>query len=379
MNPCSRLRPLALIAAAVLLAPAFAFSQSAPQPPPATREEAIARGLEWLKAQQKPDGSWSDPRYPALTALPLWCFAQSEFPGREAILSKAAAFIVACAQEDGGLYRVLPGRGGGLSTYNTAIGLAALGALNDPAHAPVLLKARRFLAAAQHAGDDPNNGGMGYDAKSERPYSDLNNTVWAVEAMKRTEKWEDLRPAGTPKADLNWTALQDYLKRCQNTDAAGPDEAGGFSYRPDESKAGAATNAQGVLVFRSYGSMTYAGMLSLIYANVDRSDPRVKSAFDWSARHWTLEENPGVGSEGLYYFYNILAKTLAAYGRSEFGVKGQEKPVAWKKALTDKLLAVQQPGPVKGQGFWINAAGRWQEADPVLVTAYSILALQYAR
>ncbi len=388
------------IAAAILLASSFTLCQAAPpaaptaapvaaavvtappvavQPQPASGAEAIQRGLEWLQAQQKPDGSWSDASYPALTALPLWCFAQSDFKGREAIIKKALAFIESCAQEDGGIYRNLPGRGGGLSNYNTAICLAALSALNDPSLTPLLLKARRFLAAAQNSGDDINSGGMGYDAKSDRPYSDLNNTVWAVEAMRLTEKLEDLRPAGTGKADLNWDAVQKYLARCQNTAAAGPADQGGFSYRPNESKAGVETNAQGVVVFRSYGTMTYAGILSLIYANVDRSDARVKSALDWACHHWTLDENPGVGAEGQYFFYNILAKALAVSGRTELTVSGQEKPLAWRQAVTEKLCSLQQTGPVKGQGYWINNAGRWQESDPVLVTAYVILGLQAAK
>jgi squalene-hopene/tetraprenyl-beta-curcumene cyclase len=351
----------------------------APEPPAATGKEAVQRGLEWLKAQQKPDGSWSDDRYPALTALPLWCFAQSDFPGREAIVKKAVAFILSCVQPDGGMYRNLPGRGGGLSNYNTAICLSALGALNDPALTPTLLKARRFLAAAQYLGDDINSGGMGYDAKSERPYSDLNNTVWAVEAMRLTEKLEDQRPAGTAKADMNWDAVQKYLARCQNGESAGASDQGGFSYRPNESKAGVETNAQGVVVFRSYGTMTYAGILSLIFANVDRSDARVKSALDWACRHWTLDENPGMGAEGQYYFYNILAKALAASGRSELPISGKDKPIVWRQAMTDKLITLQQAGAVKGQGFWINNAGRWQESDPVLVTAYVILGLQAAK
>ncbi len=396
MNPSSRFPT----AAALLLAASFAFPRLAPaatnapatlppapvvappatpQPPPATGPEALQRGLEWLKAQQKPDGSWSDNRYPALTALPLWCFAQSDFPGREAIIKKAVDFLLTCSQDDGGFYRNLPGRGGGLSNYNTAICLSALGTLNDPALTPVLLKARRFLAAAQYLGDDINSGGMGYDAKSERPYSDLNNTVWTVEAMRLTEKLEDLRPANTSKADLNWDAVQKYLARCQNSETSGPSDQGGFSYRPNESKAGVQTNAQGVVVFRSYGTMTYAGVLSMIYANMDRSDVRVKSALDWASRHWTLEENPGMGAEGQYYFYSILAKALASSGRSDVPVPGKDKPLAWRPALTGKLCSLQQAAPAKGQGFWINNAGRWQESDPVLVTSYVILGLQAAK
>jgi squalene-hopene/tetraprenyl-beta-curcumene cyclase len=356
--------------------PAPAVTVPAPEAPPASSQEAVQRALAWLKAQQKPDGSWSDDRYPALTALPVWCFAQSDFPGKDEIIKKAVAFILASRQEDGGFYRVLPGRGGGLSNYNTAICLAALSTLNDPALTPSLLKARRFLAAAQYIGDDINSGGMGYDAKSDRPYSDLNNTIWAVEAMRMSEKLEDLRPAGTARADMNWGEVQKYLARCQNGENAGTNDAGGFSYRPNESKAGVQTNAQGVVVFRSYGTMTYAGVLSLIYANVDRSDSRVKSALDWASKHWTLDENPGMGQEGRYYFYSILAKALAASGRQELKVAGQDKPLVWRRELEAKLAGLQQPGPEKGQGFWVNNAGRWQESDPVLVTCYTVLALQ---
>jgi squalene-hopene/tetraprenyl-beta-curcumene cyclase len=376
---------LLLTAASLLRAQTPATPPAPPPPappaaaavtPPASSQEAVQRGLEWLKAKQKPDGSWSDDRYPALTALPVWCFAQSDFPGKAEIIKKAVAFILSCRQEDGGLYRILPGRGGGLSNYNTAICLAALSAVNDPELAPTLLKARRFLAAAQYIGEDVNSGGMGYDAKSDRPYSDLNNTVWAIEAMRLSEKVEDLRPAGTAKADLNWDAVQKYLARCQNGEAAGHDNAGGFTYRPVESKAGVETNAQGQVVFRSYGTMTYAGILSLIYANIDRSDSRVKSALDWAGKHWTLDENPGMGKEGQYYFYSILAKALSVSGRSELKVEGRDQPLAWRKELADKLASLQKAGEEKGQGFWVNDAGRWQESDPVLVTCYSILALQ---
>jgi len=344
------------------------------------REAAIHAGLAWLESVQKPDGSWSDSRFPALTALPLWAFAQSDYPNREAIIRKAVAFLASCAREDGGIYQVLPGRGGGLSTYNTAICLAALHAVRDPALTPLLLRARRFLAAAQNLEEGPHYGGMGYDAASDRPYADLNNTVWAVEAMRRTESLEDLRPAGETRADMNWEAVRAYLRKVQNTREAGPDHEGGFFYRVDESKAGTETNAQGKVIFRSYGSMTYAGLLSLIYAAVDRQDPRVQSAFDWAVRHWTLDENPGMGAEGLYYFYHILTKALAAYGRPDIPPSGNRStPIPWKEALTDRLLALQKPGPKPGQIYWVNETGRWQESDPVLVTSYTILALQMLR
>jgi squalene-hopene/tetraprenyl-beta-curcumene cyclase len=49
---------------------------------------------------------------------------------------------------------------------------------------------------------------------------------------------------------------------------------------------------------RSYGSMSYAGLLSMIHAQVDKNDPRVKAVIDWLSKNYTHDENPG-RQEGL--------------------------------------------------------------------------------
>jgi squalene-hopene/tetraprenyl-beta-curcumene cyclase len=123
--------------------------------------------------------------------------------------------------------------------------------------------------------------------------------------------------------------------------------------------------------------MTYAGLLSLIYSDVDKNDPRVKSAFDWCAKHWTLNENPGMGSDGLFFFYNVLSKSLAAYGSDRIPASSGQT-INWRAELIKKLLSLQKIDPKTGSGYWINESGRWWEADPVLVTSYSLLALEIA-
>ena len=63
--------------------------------------------------------------------------------------------------------------------------------------------------------------------------------------------------------------------------------------------------------------MTYAGLKSMIYAGVKKDDPRVKAAYEWVQKHYTLDENPGMGGNGLYYYYHTFAKALDAIGDAD--------------------------------------------------------------
>ena len=63
--------------------------------------------------------------------------------------------------------------------------------------------------------------------------------------------------------------------------------------------------------------MTYAGLKSMIYAGLVRDDPRVKAALTYITNHYTLDENPGLGQQGLYYYYHTFAKTMALLGRAD--------------------------------------------------------------
>ncbi len=339
---------------------------------------AIDRALDWLAARQRDNGTWSNEQFPALTALPAWAFIRSEHPERERVVSAAVKALLTSVQPDGGIYREVEGRrGGGLGNYNTAISMTVLHALGDPQLAPVILNARTFVANSQHTGDDIYHGGFGYDAQTMRPYADLMNTMYALEALRYTAEVEELRPAGEPRATIDWEAAAAFISRIQNLENVPPDQEGGFFYKPGESKAGTLETDDGRIVFRSYGSMTYTGLLSLIYAGVDRDDHRVRSAFDWSVRHWSLDENPGMGMEGYFFFFNVLSRSLNAYGADWIPQDGQDA-VNWRRETALRLVRMQRIDPDTGHGFWLNEDGRFWENDPLLVTAYALLALQTA-
>ena len=336
---------------------------------------AIADGLRWLASVQKDNGAWSNAGFPALTALPLEAFLRAKGVSFDAeVPAKALKYVLSCVRDDGGIYRksFIPLKGG-LATYNTAICMVALHYTGDRAYAGVIQKARTFIAGSQRLGDDRYAGGFGYNPDARK--TDMLSTLHAVEAMRLTQGVEDLRPATEKRATLDWAAVSKYITSMQNTPNAGADESGGFHYAPGKSGAGKGTGADGTVYFRSYGSMTYTGLLGLLYAQVTRDDPRIRSAFDWAAKHWSLDENPGLGAQGMYFFYNVLTKALAVYGAPAIPRK-EGDPIDWRSAVVEKLLSLRQRDEETGALYWAYENGRFWENDPMLVTAYTIIALE---
>ncbi|NLB68302.1 MAG: hypothetical protein GX804_01250 [Lentisphaerae bacterium] len=361
-----------LIAATVIVA--FSFIVSFAATPGETAAASISKGARWLVEHQNEDGSFSNPQFPGLSGLALWAVVGSGDAEYSNAVKKGGDFLISKVQPDGGIYSPVPGRqGGGLSTYNTAVCLTAIAATGRDDITEIVLNARTFLANSQLTGDDSFKGGFGYDINSPRPYADLMNTHFVMEAMRRTQSYEDKRPAGQKRADINWKAALDFAERLHN----GPDtgeNAGGFIYSPADAKAGTAKTEgeKEKVVMQSYGSITYAGLLALVYCDLDKTDPRVRSTLDWASKHWTLDENPGVGDQGLYFFYNVISRSMSAVGFDSIPRdKGGE--IKWAEELIVKVSSL-----MKEDGSWVNKNGRFWENDPVLATAYSVLALEFA-
>ncbi|MDX9703650.1 MAG: terpene cyclase/mutase family protein [Candidatus Auribacterota bacterium] len=319
-------------------------------------ERAIEKGLAYLRTTIGKDGSWSD--HPGVTALVLRAFAGAPdtYTKDDGMMHKVAAnYLINLQKQDGSIFdKELP-------SYVTANAIIALVELDSSAYDAVIKKARSFLVGAQfdegegYTPDHEYYGGIGYGSRI-RP--DLSNLQIALEALKAS---------GLPAEDEAWQKAVTFINRCQNysetndQDWAGND--GGFIYLPGESK------VKGT--HQSYGSMTYAGLKSFLHANVDKSDPRVKAAYDWISQHYTVEENPGMGLQGLFYAYHTFAKALYTYA-VDFIVDPDEVKHNWRNDLVEKMVAIQSP-----DGSWVNENNRWWESDKNLCTAYSILALEY--
>jgi squalene-hopene/tetraprenyl-beta-curcumene cyclase len=320
--------------------------------------KAIEKGRAFLLSMQHEDGHWSDPHMPALTALPLWALSATETTSSKAV-SNAVAFVLSTQRPDGGFYVPKPGRGGsGLGNYNTSVCLSALFVSGISPTLP-MLKARKYIASSQLTGDDTMAGGFGYDKLSRRRYADLSNTSYALDAMRRTEGIEEFRKG--ERVDVNWDAA---LKFVESLVAKSGKDAGGAAYNDSNPQAGTVTNKNNKVHLRSYGSMSYAAVLSMCHAQLDKTDPRVRQTLEFCRENWTLDENPRMGSQGLYYYYDILARALSAARVDSIGTHN------WKKELAKKLVSLQRP-----DGSWYNENNRFWESDKVLCTSFAILSL----
>ncbi|MBA4387701.1 MAG: hypothetical protein C0404_06950 [Verrucomicrobia bacterium] len=353
-------------------APAPIPGAGAPAKAELPAEPALNAGLTWLKNNQNADGSWSDRKYPVITALCLLAVERSNHPARTNICDKAARFIASSAQKDGGIYKpAAPGRGGSaLSVHNTAVCMTALHSFDRKTYQQIILKGREFIASSQVSSNSSYVGGFGYDktAGGTLAQADLNNTAWALMAMRATQEIESSRPDGK-RVDINWTAVRGFLQKMQSLDKR-EDSYGGFGYELEPALGRSFLTKTGSSSEHGYGTMTYAGLTAMIYAQVDRNDPRVRAALDWACRHWTLEENPGVSKGGIFCYYNIMAQSLSMFGDTITSESGKTR--RWKRLLVEKLVSTQKPG-----GYWVNSDNQFWEGDPAVVTAYSVMALLY--
>ena len=339
----------------------------------AARLNAIEKAMSFLDGQQAEDGSFSSQAGTAPTAMVVSSMLRNGRDVSHPVVSKALEFLLQNVQADGGIYQEKSTH----RNYETAIAVVALADVGGEKYKKEIAAADKFLRRLQwdeeeqKEEDDMFYGGAGYGSHT-RP--DLSNTSFMVDALKA---------AGAEDDDPDLQKALVFISRCQNHESpanktafatTGPKD-GGFFYTAaagGESKAGVMEgNPQGL---RSYGSMTYAGLKSLLYAGVKKDDSRVQAAMTYLQQHYDLDANPGMGAQGLYYYYHIFGKSLDALGEETFTTADGKKH-DWRAELVSELVERQQEN-----GSWLNTeSDRWMEGDPNLVTSYALLALSYTK
>jgi squalene-hopene/tetraprenyl-beta-curcumene cyclase len=342
-----------------------------------TLEETARRGVGFLmEIGQAEDGSYSKQLGPAITALCTRALLEHGIPLEHPRIQKALRFLESHVQPDGGIYP----KESVLKNYETSVALICFQRANKDRKydetiqsALAFLKGLQFDVAKGHETNSDFYGGVSYDVK-KRP--DLSNTSYFLEALEAAG--EDADSEAVQKALT-------FINRCQNLPSpqnaaewagkVAEEDRGGFIYTAaggGESKAETpSTSENGGL--RSYGSMTYAGLKCFLYAGVDKNDVRVKAALDWIRRNYDVTSNPGMGEQGLYYYYHTFAKALHTMGEPVV-VDAKGESHHWRNDLIQQLTKVQNK-----DGSWTNKTDRWYEGDANLVTAYALLALSYCK
>src|SRR2546421_586322 len=343
----------------------------------------VDKAIDYLKGQQQPDGGWqAGSQPPAITAVVLRAIVQdAKYNADTDFVKKGYDKLLTYQWENGGIYRDL------LANYNTAIAISSLAAAEKPEFKPRIDKAVAYLKSLQWndriqggpKGEgkidvgNPWYGGAGY---SRAGRSDGSNTQIMVDA---------LHDAGLPKDDPAFQAAVKFVTRMQNlsetNDQKWASNDGGAIYTPannGESMAGEYKGPNGERMLRSYGSMTYGMLKTYIYAGLSKDDPRVKAAWDWVSKNWTLDENPGMRANnpataqyGMYYYYLTLARALNAYDQPII-VDPQGNKHDWRLELINKLETLQKP-----DGSFVGEK-KWMENNPPLITAFVVLSLQEA-
>ena len=323
---------------------------------------AIMKSENFLKTYQESDGFFEKgvtaPK-PALTCLVLDAFlnSPSAYTKDTPFVDKALKAILSCENDNGGFYNV---KLLNMANYCTNLAIMVLYKADAISYKDKIKKAADFVKKSQLSGQE-YSGGFGYDQGSAK--ADLSNTAVSLESLKIIGELDEKTKENAIK----------FIEQCQNNSEtnkqAWASNDKGFIYRPANSKAGTYIE-NGQTKYKSYGLMTYAGILSMIFADLNKTDPRVKGAMSWVEENFSLDDNINLGKKGLYYYYVMMAKALNAYGEEKIITK-DGRIHYWAKELAEKIVKLQNE-----DGSFSNKDQQdWLEGDQVLVTAYMLKTL----
>ena len=313
-------------------------------------EEAVLKGLRWLKANQNADGSWNGQSKVAMTGLALLAyFGHCETPASpefgESCMSGIVYLVNLGMRNDG---RMADNLTANPWSYEHAIATYALGEattfckeVGQPVDylAEVTQKAGQFIIDNQHT-----NGGWAYAYAKEGDHTDVSVTGWQIQALSACSH------TGIKYQGMNSCITHGlkYLAGCQNAD-------GGYGYT------GPATGVG------DYSTLTGVGMLC--------------------NQMWGKGNSPQVRKAAKYVLdntqFNYNGSTCDLYGHYyESQAMMQSGGEDWKRynaIFRDQLLGNQEADgswKVPGGGQKIRAAAPTYVSDKTYRTCLCVLMLE---
>lgn len=295
-------------------------------------EEAVTKALNWFKATQSADGSWTGSNKAAMTGLALLAYlGRCETPLSkdygDSVLRAITYLVNLGMKTNGKLSTNLTDNSWpyehSISTYALAEAstFCKQGNINVPNLFEVTQKAGQFIIDNQN-----ENGGWAYIYSTKGGHVDTSVTAWQVQALKACHH-TGLEFKGLTRAA---NRAMDYIESMQN-------EEGGFGYSSP-----ASTHVEG------YFTMTGGSVLSLqMFDKGSRASARKGAKF--------IEENTKFDFNGIYsdlYGHYYEAQVMMNRGGEQ-----------WRKynaLFRDQVLKNQNPdgswkAPNKGQEKGIRA------------------------
>jgi hypothetical protein len=251
----------------------------------------------------------------------------------------------------------------------TALTLAALNRIHPHSHREAASRMAAFLCQTQVLQNDTNSpshrdhGGWSPTAGIDPPLLSFGRTNLATTSRALTALTSN---RDSPRPDFD--AALSFIERCHSPAKDAPD-AGGyfFSPHPDDPLNKAGTSDEGTP--RPYGTAVIDGARALIACGgVD--DPRLRDALHWLEAHSSVRAVPGFEDEqteswgaALWHYY---AASLAELSRQVDSPHLRQQA----RQFAEILRARQSPS-----GWWSNPQPDMREDDPLIATAFALIAL----
>ncbi|MBN2021302.1 MAG: DUF4159 domain-containing protein [Pirellulales bacterium] len=305
--------------------------------------QAMDRGIAHLKSKQGADGSWSE------LDMPL------RQPGGVTALCTLALLNAGVEPEDEHVARAL----GWLRTHRLpttyAVSLQTMVFCKaEPVRDMLLIQRNVAQLEETQWAREPGKGGWAYPT----PGVDNSNSQFALLAL------HEARQAGAKVNSRTWALAKKYWEDGQN-----PNGSWGYHQRTGGT-----------------GSMTCAGIASLIIANEEvhepdarvvgeqiqccagdrRDDDHVEQGFGWLARNFSVRQNPGQASNwALYYLYGV-ERVGRLTARRFIGNHD------WYREGADHLVNEE----IAGSDSW---SGQGLEQNELIATSFALLFLSKGR
>lgn len=359
---------------------------------------------EWMMGQQDASGAWRIRRaenpapsaaYTALVVASLAQGPESLRPLYRGAIDKGARYLLSRANLDGSFGE---GESGSyLKTYTTAVTLMALSSVERTDRVADAIRGAQAYLKRNQLKEGLHGGGVGYGDEELRRNADTGewelkrSAVGNLGALGMAA--EGMKASGLSESDEFWSLAVRFARKCQQSTELNADPAllaayekkgfavgneGGHVYTPEPDEAlhrAGVHSVGGRKTFVSYGSMTYEGIKTYLYAGLPKESPEVSAAVDWVRRNYAVDRHPGFSFDrqkrhhlrGLFYYHLALSRALDAFGENPFVTSDGQKH-DWPRELAGQFLKSVREGRL-----WRNDNPAWWEGDEILVTSYVLM------